>query len=50
MNKETQAIIWANALSNAITQRPNSSVETFIDIADIVLKQAIIKYNSLNHG
>lgn len=34
MNKETQAIIWANA-------------ETLIEVADIVLKQAINKYNSL---
>jgi len=47
MNKETQAIIWANALSNAITQRPWTDAETLIEVADIVLKQAINKYNSL---
>lgn len=48
MNKETQAIIWANALSDAITQRrPWTGAETLIEVADIVLKQAINKYNSL---
>lgn len=47
MNKETQAIIWANALSNAMSQRPWTSGEALVDFADIILKQAINKYNSL---